>query len=477
MNSLSGLNQNPYPNTLDNLPPYSDYTQLNFLALDGSNFMEADLDMNNHNIKNLANATNNDEAVNLGQLTTTLGNYVTLNTSQIITGDKNFTSSTATRPITLTRTTSANPLLLRWSSSDNTIRWDFGNIANETTFKILRVSGIISSSIFEFDSNQSTSYKTLNMNNNKITNLQDGVNASDGVNVGQLTALGGSYVLKAGDSMTGTLNMTQNDITNIKELFVNQYGEFINYTTGINSGWSLNSPRTIRIGDSLRNGCIHLDGSNSYAIIQTTTANLHMDVYINDNFHGIYNNWYSSDSNSYINSSSGSGCVLLGASSWENDFKVSIDKQSKTNALKVNGNTKIIGELDMNTNKILNIADGALPTDGINKSQLDNRTYIDTTASFTYSNEDLIILSSGTAKTITFDDLPVYFDGKRIDIILRNTGLFNTTFTFSITTAGTFPDGTTSKNVTLSLLTEKRYSAIIENINNNYLYISELTYL
>jgi hypothetical protein len=342
MNNISGDFSYAFPNTLDNLTPFDD---LNYLKLDGSTPMDGDIDMNNHSIKNLANAVNPDEAVNLSQITSTLGNYVSIDTSQTISGDKIFLSNSATRPITLTRTTSTNPLFLRWNTSDNTTRWDIGSNANETNFQIRRISGVVSSPIFIYDSTQSTSYKPLNMNNNKITNLSDGTDANDAVNVSQLSALGTNYVLKTGDTMSGTLNMNGSDITTVRYFDTTGKATFINYISGIGGSWGLNSPETIRIGDAFRTGCIYLRGTTSAVLIQATTANLHMDTYINDNFHGIYNNWYSPDSNSYINSSNGSGCVLLGASVFENDYKVSIERQSKAKALKINGNTDISGNV------------------------------------------------------------------------------------------------------------------------------------
>lgn len=225
MNTIDGTYSYYLPPTLDGLTPIDELSN-DYLRLDGTSLMQGDLDMNTHNIKNLADATAPDEAINLGQLTTTLGNYVTIDTSQTISGDKIFLSSTATRPITLTRTTSTNPLFLRWNTLDNTIRWDIGSNANETNFQIRRIAGALSTPIFNFDTNQSTSYKILNMNNNKIINVSDGVDANDAVNLSQLTALGSNYLPLAGGTMSGNINMNTNQILNVKYIGVNTNAPF-----------------------------------------------------------------------------------------------------------------------------------------------------------------------------------------------------------------------------------------------------------
>ena len=58
----------------------------------------------------------------------------------------------------------------------------------------------------------------INMNSKLINLLGDGVLSTDGVNKGQMDTADGLRLLKGGDTMTGTLNMNNNDITNIKML-------------------------------------------------------------------------------------------------------------------------------------------------------------------------------------------------------------------------------------------------------------------
>lgn len=62
---MDGINRYFEPNRLDGL---SIYRTPEALYVDGTNQMLADADLGGHNIKNLADATNPDEAVNLGQM-------------------------------------------------------------------------------------------------------------------------------------------------------------------------------------------------------------------------------------------------------------------------------------------------------------------------------------------------------------------------------------------------------------------------
>ena len=68
MNSLSNNEKYFISNSLDGIDVITENINSNALLIDGSNFMTADLDAGGHNVKNLANAVNIDEAVTLGQI-------------------------------------------------------------------------------------------------------------------------------------------------------------------------------------------------------------------------------------------------------------------------------------------------------------------------------------------------------------------------------------------------------------------------
>lgn len=68
MNNIDNQNTYYLPNTLDGINLISESVSTNALLVDGTNMMLADINMNNHNIKNLNAGITNDEAVNVSQL-------------------------------------------------------------------------------------------------------------------------------------------------------------------------------------------------------------------------------------------------------------------------------------------------------------------------------------------------------------------------------------------------------------------------
>ena len=102
MNSLANLNQYYIPNTLDGINTITQEVSTNALLVDGSNKMLANLDMNSHKIKNVANGSNASDAVNKSQLDLKADTtYVDTNflnkvisTTQTIGSKVNFTNST-----------------------------------------------------------------------------------------------------------------------------------------------------------------------------------------------------------------------------------------------------------------------------------------------------------------------------------------------------------------------------------------------
>lgn len=91
MNSLSNNEKYFISNSLDGIDVITENINSNALLIDGSNFMTADLDAGGHNIKNMADAINIDEAVTLGQLNQCITAFVDLSSNQTIGGIKTFT--------------------------------------------------------------------------------------------------------------------------------------------------------------------------------------------------------------------------------------------------------------------------------------------------------------------------------------------------------------------------------------------------
>lgn len=168
----------------------------------------------------------------------------------------------------------------------------------------------------------------INMNTNKIINLDDGVSAGDAVNKSQLDAVSinlNDYLRRDGtNALTGNLNFASNKI--------------INLATGTASTDSVNK------GQMDTQSSLKLNKSGDIM-----TGNLDMNT-----------------TNKIINVSSGT-----------NNFdvinKLQMDTQDNLRVLK-NGDT-MTGNLNMNTtNKIINLATPTLGTDAANKNYVDSHT-------------------------------------------------------------------------------------------------------
>jgi hypothetical protein len=87
-----------------------------------------------------ANAVNADESATLGQVTTSLGNYVTLNTAQTITGQKTFNSSIVGQDATLT-SSGGNDTLIVTHTSGSGIAVDISKAGNGEGLRVAKTSG------------------------------------------------------------------------------------------------------------------------------------------------------------------------------------------------------------------------------------------------------------------------------------------------------------------------------------------------
>lgn len=212
MTTVSGL-EDIYINTLDNLPPESSMNDASYLRRDGTNDMEADLDLGGHNINNLDIATTNDQAVNLGQLNTSLSNYVDLTTNQTIGGTKLFYTAPALSGLVVIGRNGTNRLcVLRYADmTTNTTRWDIGQVADNTEDYVIEKDGNVPIVTIKYTS------PALHMNNYKITGLGNAVNNDDALNLGQFNTNLSNYV---------TLNTNQT-ITSIKTIRPNQTLNYI----------------------------------------------------------------------------------------------------------------------------------------------------------------------------------------------------------------------------------------------------------
>ena len=232
MNSLSNNERYYISNSLDGIDILTENIESNALLVDGSNFMMADLDAGGHNVKNVATAVALDDAVPLGQLNTTLGNYVDLTTNQTIGGTKTFSNqvifngATKTNLVATDIPNAGNRIwMLNDAGTSQTIAGS-KNWSNSATFNgpNLNTTGTnvnINSTNLNVSATTITNLNNgANCNNKNLTNVANPVNAQDGATKNYIdNAITGlninNYLLKSGGTMTGNLNMNSNYINNV----------------------------------------------------------------------------------------------------------------------------------------------------------------------------------------------------------------------------------------------------------------------
>ncbi len=375
-NTISGFISVALPNTLDN-ENIIDSALSGYLPLDGSSAMLGDLDMNTHNIKNLANATNNDEAVNLGQVNTALLNYVTLNTDQTITGIKTLRGSGLETRLTIQKPPLyAGYSYLNFTDSTSTTLWDFG-VEPSPANNMYIYNGSLAQIFIKFDfaSALTELYTTLKMNNNWITNLLDPVNNQDASTKFYVDNLLNNYV---------TLNTVQT-ITAPKIISTPAFIPLTLVNDGNNYLMVMTSNSNSSVGAP-----IQINRARGTVAVPTSVLN-------NDSLFGIYSTGYGTSSygnnttaiifqatENYTDTAKGSriifGCTNTGSASRTTRLTIG------ENGLDVNGS------INMNTtNKIINLATPTLNTDATTKLYVDNAI---TTGLTNY-------VTTNTAQTIT----------------------------------------------------------------------------
>lgn len=330
MNSLSNNERFYIPNTLDGIDILTENITSNALLIDGTNFMLADLDAGGHNVKNMANAVALDDAVNLGQLNTALGNYVDLTSTQTIGGTKTF----------------SNQVIFNGATKTNLVATDIPNAGTRSWLDSTGVQTISGSKIFgnsvSFNGPSLTLSNGATCNNKNLTNVLDPVNAQDASTKSYVDASANLRVLKAGDIMTGALE--------------------VNFA---------NSTLNIRATNENQNATLYLSTpyQNITNLYKTAIIAQGINTYSRSNLHFCINN----TTNSVNTSVSDSRMCIINSTG-----NVGIATTSPSEKLDVNGNGKIRGYLDMNTtNKIINLSNPTNAQDGATKN------YVDTHASNT----------------------------------------------------------------------------------------------
>lgn len=357
----------------------------------------------------------------------------------------------------------------------------------------------------------------LNMNGHSIINLDTPVNPLDGVNK--------DYV---DTSLSNYVDLTSFQIINGGKIFYDGVQDgavgiarvdntrsalvaFYNYLVGVKWGIGIyNGGDNLIFQKDNTTPIITLNyttpslSMNNYKIINCLDPTNAQDVatknYIDNNFVTLTTNQTISGIKTFekaggseiiINTTSNKNTNLIkhnvtGTTYWTTGIYSTALNTNYDYRIRKDGTTDIITidytspSLNMNNYKIINCQDPTNAQDVTTKNYVDNHSFYVTvakTGSFTYNDEDVIELSMIANTTITFDNLGSYYSGKRFELLVNNWGVGSNNITFSIINGGSYPDGTTSKTYTLIASTKKRYNCVIENITNDWLFISDMTYL
>ena len=189
MNTIDNFSIYASPNTLDGLNAVSETISTDALLVDGTNSMNAPLNMASHTITNLANGVNPSDAAAFGQISSATSAYLPL-----IGG--NMTGAIAM---------GNNKIAGIANGTVSTDAAAFGQIASATSAYLPLAGGTMSGILF--------------MGWNKIQNVAPGGSGLDAPNIDQMnsaiTTATSSYLPKSGGTMTGPIAMGASKITGI----------------------------------------------------------------------------------------------------------------------------------------------------------------------------------------------------------------------------------------------------------------------
>jgi len=235
------------------------------------------------------------------------------------------------------------------------------------------------------------------MSGNYINGLPTSINPSDATNKNYVDTNDTLRLLKAGDTMTGNLNMNSNNITNVSSVSSASNTNFVmNYLNGATNlpKISLTSGRTL-ITDGLLMNNVGIDMSGNTLINLPTGVNAgdatnkgQLDLKLNLSGSNSMTGSLNMNSNSITNAPSiGAGTSI--------SLKIATITIMQIQALKVLMSMPI----DMSGNAITNLPNGVNALDGVNRQQLDSK----------------LNLSGGTlSNTLTFSGGGIDMSGNNI---------------------------------------------------------------
>lgn len=253
--------------------------------------------------------------------------------------------------------------------TNNTINNVGAGVADQDAVNVTQLNTAVSSLNLSSVLNNGNSSRThsINMNNNKITSLANGTVSTDAVNLGQLNSSIGttnlSNTLINGNSAgSNSINMNNNKITSI--------------SNGTNPGDSVNFSQLTTTNNQVTTNTTNIATNTSNITTNAATMNAHIlngnnphvttfqQVLAANNLAGV--NQVNMNNNKIINLANGTISTdainlsqLTGAISGSN-----------LSSVLTAGNSAGSTQINMNSNKIINLSNGSASGDGINYSQL-----------------------------------------------------------------------------------------------------------
>lgn len=375
MNTITNLNTFPIGNSLDGINIVTDEINTLSLLVDGTNSMLADLNMNNHIIKNMEAGVDSLDAVNKSQLdlkadTTYVNTQLALKVNKA--GD------TMTGALNMNTT---NKIINLANGTNN------GDAVNRSQLNTKADTSYVNTQLgLKLNKAGDTMTGALNMNStNKIINLANGTSIGDAINLGQLTAINNSLTADIND-LENYVNTQDTALRTYTDSSLNSLRDYINSQDTADRVYvdsSLNLLRNYvntqdnlkvsKAGDTMT-GNLLMSGLNGIRFNNDPTLNDGASLGYATNNNECILSVNSGASNKGFDLRVSTGNPLSNSTRiWaQADGKVGINTRTPAEIFDVNGNSKISGYLDMNSNKIVNLANGADPNDAINKSQLDN---------------------------------------------------------------------------------------------------------
>lgn len=398
MNSLTNMNNYYIPNTLDGINTIQSHVSENALLVDGSNTMEADLNVGGYNIKNLSGGIAIDEAVNVAQLNT-----------------KADLSYVNTQLSTKADTSYVNSQLV--------LKADLTYVNSQDALKVSKIGDTMIGPLNMLNNNVICSFTPISNNDlcNKLyVNQQDNLRALDAAvvhntlieTIGGVKTFSSSPIVPTATTSTQSANLGNittalipyaldanvvhdtgaETITGIKTF---SSSPIVPTATASTQSANLGNITTALVPYALDANVVHDTGDETVAGAKTFTSQMRVSSAIPQIIFDVPGGL----TGSYLQVGPGGTATLHGATSLQLDassgYNCNLNCGGVTKLQVNNGGVGIFSSVNMNTNKITNLANGTTTNDAVNYGQLVLKA--DTT--YTDTQDNLRVLKSGDTMT------------------------------------------------------------------------------